>query len=170
MASSKGWPYTISMNKSKNLRPGEKVFSVILIIFSAILFFESYKISGFSGLTTSGAMPMFASTLMLISSIFIFLETLKKDSKNKFNLLKVTQYLLPKQLIFFVSLVLIYVLAIPYFGFTLSSGTFLIISILNLWNKGILWSLGVSVFSIAVIYFLFRIVFQVILPLGSYWS
>lgn len=170
MASSKGWPYTISMNKSKKLRPGEKVFSFILIIFSAILFFESYKISGFSGLTTSGAMPMFASTLMFISSIFIFLETLKKDSKNKFNLLKVTQYLLPKQLIFFVSLVLIYVLAIPYFGFTLSSGTFLIISILNLWNKGIVWSLGVSVFSIAVIYFLFRIVFQVILPLGSYWS
>ena len=170
MASSKGWPYTISMNKSKKLRPGEKVFSVILIIFSAILFFESYKISGFSGLTTSGAMPMFASTLMLIASIFIFLETLKKDPKNKFNLLKVTQYLLPKQLIFFVSLVLIYVLAIPYFGFTLSSGTFLIISILNLWNKGIVWSLGVSVFSIAVIYFLFRIVFQVILPLGSYWS
>lgn len=170
MASSKGWPYTISMNKSKKLRPGEKVFSFILIIFSAILFFESYKISGFSGLTTSGAMPMFASTLMFISSIFIFLETLKKDSKNKFNLLKVTQYLLPKQLIFFVSLVLIYVLAIPYFGFTLSSGTFLIISILNLWNKGFVWSLGVSALSIAVIYFLFRIVFQVILPLGSYWS
>ena len=170
MASSKGWPYTISMNKSKKLRPGEKVFSVILIIFSAILFFESFKISGFSGLTTSGAMPMFASTLMFIASIFIFLETLKKDPKNKFNLLKVTQYLLPKQLIFFVSLVLIYVLAIPYFGFTLSSGTFLIISILNLWNKGIVWSLGVSVFSIAVIYFLFRIIFQVILPLGSYWS
>ena len=52
MASSKSWPYTISMNKSKKLRPGEKVFSFILIIFSAILFFESYKISGFSGLTT----------------------------------------------------------------------------------------------------------------------
>ena len=170
MASSKGWPYTISMNKSKKLRPGEKVFSAILIIFSAILFFESYKISGFSGLTTSGAMPMFASTLMFIASIFIFLETLKKDPKNKFNLLKITQYLLPKQLIFFVSLVLIYVLVIPYFGFTLSSGTFLIISILNLWNKGFVWSLGVSVFSIAVIYFLFRVVFQVILPLGSYWS
>ena len=170
MASLKGWPYTISMNKSKKLRPGEKVFSFILIIFSAILFFESYKISGFSGLTTSGAMPMFASTLMLIASIFIFLETLKKYPKNKFNLLKVTQYLLPKQLIFFVSVVLIYVLAIPYFGFTLSSGTFLIISILSLWNKGIVWSLGVSIFSITIIYFLFRIVFQVILPLGSFWS
>lgn len=170
MASLKGWPYTISMNKSKKLRPGEKVFSFILIIFSAILFFESYKISGFSGLTTSGAMPMFASTLMLIASIFIFLETLKKDPKNKFNLLKVTQYLLPKQLIFFVSLVLIYVLAIPYFGFTLSSGIFLIISILSLWNKGIVWSLGVSIFSITIIYFLFRIIFQVILPLGSFWS
>ena len=105
-----------------------------------------------------------------VCCFIIFLETLKKDSKNKFNLLKVTQYLLPKQLIFFVSLVLIYVLAIPYFGFTLSSGTFLIISILNLWNKGFVWSLGVSALSIAVIYFLFRIVFQVILPLGSYWS
>jgi len=107
---------------------------------------------------------------MFIASIFIFLETLKKDPKNKFNLLKVTQYLLPKQLIFFVSLVLIYVLAIPYFGFTLSSGTFLIISILNLWDKGFVWSLGVSVFSIVVIYFLFRVVFQVILPSGSFWS
>ncbi len=168
MASSKGWPYTISMNKSKKLRPGEKAFSFILIIFSAILFFESYKISGFSGLTTSGAMPMFASTLMLIASIFIFLETLKKDPKKKFNLLKVTQYLLPKQLIFFVSLVLIYVLAVPYFGFTLSSGAFLIISILNLWNKGIACSLGVSVFSIELIYFLFSIVFQVIFPSGSF--
>ena len=74
MASSKGWPYSLLMNNSKKLRPGEKVFSFILIIFSAILFIESYKISGFSGLTTSGAMPMFASTLMFIASIFIFLE------------------------------------------------------------------------------------------------
>ena len=40
-------------------------------------------------------------------------------------------------IILLVVVVLIYVLAVPYFGFTLSSGAFLIISILNLWNKGI---------------------------------
>ena len=158
------------MNDSKKLRPGEKVFSFILIIFSAILFLESYRISGFKGLTTSGAMPMFASTLMFISSIFIFLKTLKKDPKTNFNLVNVIQYLLPKQLIFFSALILVYVLAIPYFGFTLCSGFFLIISISTLWNKGVLWSLTISIFSVTLIYFLFRIIFQVILPSGSFWS
>jgi hypothetical protein len=115
-------------------------------------------------------MPMFASTLMLVASVFIFLKTLKKDPKAKFSLSNVIQYLLPKQLIFFSALILVYVLAIPYFGFTLCSGIFLIISILTLWNKGIVWSLIVSISSITVIYFLFRIVFQVILPSGSFWS
>jgi len=158
------------MNTPNELRPGEKIFSILLVLFSGFLFFESYKISQFKSLVTSGAMPMFASTLMFISSIFIFLKTLKKDPKTNFNLVNVIQYLLPKQLIFFSALILVYVLAIPYFGFTLCSGFFLIISISTLWNKGVLWSLTISIFSVTLIYFLFRIIFQVILPSGSFWS
>jgi len=81
MASSKGWPYSLLMNNSKKLRPGEKVFSFILIIFSAILFIESYKISGFSGLTTSGAMPMFAFYSNVYCKYFYFSRNIKKRSK-----------------------------------------------------------------------------------------
>ena len=40
----------------------------------------------------------------------------------------------------------------------------------GLTRGGVLWALGVSTVSMAAVYLLFRVVFQVVLPIGSLWQ
>lgn len=158
------------MNTPNELRPGEKIFSILLVLFSGFLFFESYKISQFKSLVTSGAMPMFASTLMFVSSIFILINTFSKDKTLKQNSFQVIKYLFPLRFILFVLLVFLYTFVIQYLGFLLASGIFLFISVWSLWEKGALPAILISLSSIASIYLLFRIVFKVILPIGTFFQ
>ena len=158
------------MNTPNELRPGEKIFSILLVLFSGFLFFESYKISQFKSLVTSGAMPMFASTLMFVSSIFILINTFSKNKTLKQNSFQVIKYLFPLRFILFVLLIFLYTFVIQYLGFLLASGIFLFISVWSLWEKGALPAILISLSSIASIYLLFRIVFKVILPIGTFFQ
>ena len=158
------------MNTPNELRPGEKIFSILLVLFSGFLFFESYKISQFKSLVTSGAMPMFASTLMFVSSIFILINTFSKNKTLKQNSFQVIKYLFPLRFILFVLLIFLYTFVIQYLGFLLASGIFLFISVWSLWEKGPLPAILISLSSIAIIYLLFRIVFKVILPIGTFFQ
>jgi hypothetical protein len=158
------------MNTPNELRPGEKIFSILLVLFSGFLFFESYKISQFKSLVTSGAMPMFASTLMFVSSIFILINTFSKNKTLKQNSFQVIKYLFPLRFILFVLLIFLYTFVIQYLGFLLASGIFLFISVWSLWEKGPLPAILISLSSIATIYLLFRIVFKVILPIGTFFQ
>ena len=158
------------MNTPNELRPGEKIFSILLVLFSGFLFFESYKISQFKNLVTSGAMPMFASTLMFVSSIFILINTFSKNKTLKQNSFQVIKYLFPLRFILFVLLIFLYTFVIQYLGFLLASGIFLFISVWSLWEKGPLPAILISLSSIATIYLLFRIVFKVILPIGTFFQ
>lgn len=158
------------MNTPNELRPGEKIFSILLVLFSGFLFFESYKISQFKSLVTSGAMPMFASTLMFVSSIFILINTFSKNKTLKQNSFQVIKYLFPLRFILFVLLIFLYTFVIQYLGFLLASGIFLFISVWSLWEKGSLPAILISLSSIATIYLLFRIVFKVILPIGTFFQ
>ena len=158
------------MNTPNELRPGEKIFSILLVLFSGFLFFESYKISQFKSLVTSGAMPMFASTLMFASSIFILINTFSKNKTLKQNSFQVIKYLFPLRFILFVLLIFLYTFVIQYLGFLLASGIFLFISVWSLWEKGALPAILISLSSIASIYLLFRIVFKVILPIGTFFQ
>ena len=158
------------MNTPNELRPGEKIFSILLVLFSGFLFFESYKISQFKSLVTSGAMPMFASTLMFVSSIFILINTFSKNKTLKQNSFQVIKYLFPLRFILFVLLIFLYTFVIQYLGFLLASGIFLFITVWSLCEKGPLPAILISLSSIATIYLLFRIVFKVILPIGTFFQ
>lgn len=158
------------MKKPVTLRPGEQFFALLLVIFAGFVFWESYGISGFSGLTTGGVLPMLASGVMVVTALVTLSETLRKQSPDKSGIRDVVSYLFPLRVVLFTVLVAVYVAIIPSVGFLFASGGLLFISIWVLWRKGPLWSLAISLLSIGVIYLLFRVVFSVVLPVGSLWQ
>lgn len=158
------------MKTPDTLRPGERLFALLLVVFAGYAFRESYGISGFRGLTTGGVMPMLASGVMLVTAIVILAETLRRPPAAESGLRGLQAYLFPLRVVLFTLLVAGFVAAIPVAGFLPSSGALLFVAIWGLWRRGPLAALAISALSVAAIYLLFRIVFQVVLPTGSLWQ
>ena len=155
------------MTTREPLRPGERAFALALVLLSGFVFYEAYKISGFKGLTTGGVMPMLASGVMVLSSLSIFARSVARPASP--DIQSIISYLFPLRVALFAALVAGYAVAIPYAGFMPASGGFLFIAIWALWRRGPVWSLVISAVSMGAIYLLFRIVFQVVLPMGTLW-
>lgn len=156
-------------------RPGEMLFSLLLVIFSVTAFWQSYAISGFKGLSEPGVFPMLASAAMLLSSIVILVDVFKLKQAQingrpigwQQGISKFHKEVVPLRLMVMLFLIAAYVIATPLFGFVISSAAFLLLSFWYLWKKRIFISIALTVVSLAIIYIIFRIVFQVVLPQGS---
>lgn len=158
------------MKTPETLRPGERIFALLLVVFAGYAFWESYEISGFSGLTTGGVMPMLASGVMVVTSLVILSDTLRRPSRTDGGIANLIAYLFPLRVVLFTLLVILYVAVIPSVGFLAASGGLLFVSVWALWRRGPFWSLAIAVLSVGVIYLLFRVVFSVVLPTGTMWQ
>ena len=146
-------------------RPGELVFACLLVIFSAAALWQAYRISGFTGLSQPGVFPMLAAATMLASCAFILRDTLLAGKAAGSD--QHWSSILPRRLVVILAMVAIYLYAMPWLGFVLASGLFLFACIAYLWRKGLAISLALATVSLAAIYFLFRVVFEVVLPQGT---
>lgn len=158
------------MKEPDTLRPGERLFALLLVVFAGYAFWESYGISGFSGLTTGGVIPMLTSGVMLASGLAILAATLRRPPAEKGGIRALLAYLFPLRVVLFTLLVAVFVAAIPTLGFLPASAVLLFVAIWALWRKGPFLALVISALSVGVIYLLFRVVFQVVLPSGSLWQ
>lgn len=158
------------MKTPETLRPGERIFALLLVVFAGYAFWESYEISGFSGLTTGGVMPMLASGVMVVTSLVVLSDTLRRPSRTDGGIANLIAYLFPLRVVLFTLLVILYVAVIPGVGFLAASGGLLFVSVWALWRRGPFWSLAIAVLSVGVIYLLFRVVFSVVLPTGTMWQ
>ena len=163
-------PPLTGMHTKTPLRPGETLFALALVLFSAAAFWQAQRISGFAGLATAGTFPMLASATMLASSLVVLAGSLRNnpdgpgtEPADPAGQAKI----LPAPVIITTGLVAAYVMLIPLFGFMLSSGGFLFVSFWYLWRRGWLISLVLALTSLAAIHAVFRLVFQVVLPAGS---
>ncbi|MFT7210183.1 MAG: putative tricarboxylic transport membrane protein [Granulosicoccus sp.] len=151
-------------------RPGELVFAIALAVFSAVALWQAWLISGFYGLSEPGVFPMLAAGTMLVSSLFILRDVMSNArdiSNEKSQSDDFFQTVLPLRLIVMISLVGLYIASMPWFGFIVASGVFLLASFMYLWRKSLGISVVLTVFSLACIYGIFRVVFQVVLPKGT---
>ncbi|WP_425040548.1 tripartite tricarboxylate transporter TctB family protein [Primorskyibacter sp. S187A] len=153
---------------NETLRPGERVFALLLVLVSGFVFSEAFAISGFRGLTTGGVMPMVASSVMMVSATLILAQTFGKPAA-PYGLSGLATFLFPLRVLPFAGLVALYAFAIGPVGFLPASAGFLFVAIWMLWRRGPLWSALISLGSIILIYALFRVVFQVVLPAGELW-
>ena len=157
------------MQSPDPLRPGERPFALALVIGAGLAFREAHAISGFSGLTTGGVMPMLAAAVMALSAVVILADTLRRPRAANSGFAGLVSYLFPLRVVLFALLVAAYGAAIPLAGFIPASGAFLFVAIWALWTRGPIIALVVSLASVAAIYGLFRVVFQVVLPSASLW-
>lgn len=148
-------------------RPGELIFALLIVVFSVAAFWQSYGISGFVGKTTPGVFPMIASGVMVISSLVILISATRllapPDGSPGF----LAEVLTLRHMVM-IGLVLAYVLLMPLIGFVASSAVFLFCAFQFLWRKSPLLMLALTGAILAIIYVIFRKVFQVVLPQGTF--
>ncbi len=150
--------------------PGELVFALVLVVFSVAALWQAYEISGFSGLTSAGVFPMLAAGTMVLAALCILVRTAAKarpDGASGPESLRFFREVLAPLHLTVIGLILLYLLAIPWLGFTVSSGLFLFACFALLWRRNLLVSLLLTAVSLGAIYVIFRVVFQVVLPQGT---
>ena len=159
------------MHLPQRRRPGELVFVTLLAGFSVAALWQAYLISGFTGLSRPGVFPMLAAATMLASGIFILRDTIKTKAARRDNGITVAGQFIrdvtPLRFIIMLGMVTAYLFTMPWLGFVISSGLFLLASFVYLWRKSFWVSLLLAIVSLAAVYVIFRIAFQVVLPQGS---
>lgn len=145
--------------------PGESAFSWLMLLFSIFMFYQAYRIDGLSALSSSGAIPLAASAVMIIASCLVVINNFSRlpaegGSKAFFS------QIIPGTVAVFCGLILIVAVVLKTVGFILTAFTFLLVSIWFLHKRGFIPALLLALLSIVVVYVIFRLVFQVVLPEG----
>lgn len=153
-------------SQTPDRRPGELVFALLIVVFSAATSWLSYGISGFTGKTTAGVFPMIASAVMMVSSVVILVSATRLPATPKSSNSFLAEILTPRHLIM-IGFILAYVMLMPLIGFVASSAVFLFCSFQFLWRKNSSLILALTGATLAIIYVIFREVFQVVLPQGT---
>lgn len=160
----------------------QDVFSgFFLLIVSGIMFYTAYS---FQALTTTFVGPAFVpqiiAIIMAIFSIIIVVngfrkkkavtdENIEPESAEVNEELIVTEKKSYKPVIITLGLMVAYIALIPYVGFLIMTAVYMFVQMLilsHVTNRRIWLFLIISVVTSAVIYYLFRNVFYVMLPTG----
>ncbi|UOM37316.1 tripartite tricarboxylate transporter TctB family protein [Acuticoccus sp. I52.16.1] len=155
------------------VRPGERWFLLALTVFSAAALWRSFAISGFSSASGPGVFPMLASGTMLVTSLGLTLSRLRAAGEGPRGLRGLAFVLAPRTALFLV-LMLGFVVLIPRLGFMVAAGAFLLAAISLNWRRGgwarrLLASASVTGVTLALVWLVFRLAFQVVLPTGTLW-
>lgn len=144
-------------------RPGEAVFTLLLVAFSLFLMWSAFGISGFEALSAPGTVPMATTLVMVVSAAMVAWRTVRlpRSLGESFG-----RDVLPPMLIVMAVLLVGYALLLRPLGFLPTSALFLILAIKLLWRQGWGITLLVSLGALVLIYIVFRIVFTVLMPSG----
>lgn len=163
------------MTPLRRLLPGETGFGWLMLAFSLFLFHQSYKIAGFSSLSSAGGTPLAASGLMVICAIVIIVRNRRspaldvsgwREAAQRFS----TEILPLQPLIIYVLIMLGYMATIEPLGFNLASFLYLFSSFWYLHRRELWLATWLSAVTVAAIFVTFQLVFQVTLPEGDLLS
>lgn len=161
------------MQRTVPERRGERGFSLLLLVFSVTAFWQSYQISGFEGLSTPGVFPMLSSATMVLASVCILIQSCLKSATTPDIESQDTAYtgnIITRRFVILVLLISGYVIAMPLLGFLFASSLFLLLSFKYLWQKSWLNCLVLTGASVAIVFLVFRQLFQVVLPKGLFFQ
>ncbi|MFT6532870.1 MAG: hypothetical protein ACJASC_002426 [Limimaricola cinnabarinus] len=151
------------MHDPNKKMPGETAFAVFLVGLSGFLLWQAWGIAGFEALSSPGAFPMAVTFIMLVSSGVILFRTLRLTDRAP---LRFFTDITPPVILIMFAMMLGYALLLKPLGFLPTSLVFLTLSVYGLRKRGLAWSFGISLFSLALVYLIFRIVFTVLMPSG----
>ncbi|HPY39043.1 MAG TPA: tripartite tricarboxylate transporter TctB family protein [Thiolinea sp.] len=153
------------MDTTPARKPGETGFNILLLLGSIFLFYQAYKIAGFSALSSPGAIPMAASATMVISACIIVAKEFSRP-KAEGGAKAFFVQILPFTLAVMCGLIILFAVVLQKVGFILTGLSFLFFSIWFLQKRGPASAALIALLCVVVIYVLFRLIFQVILPEG----
>ena len=155
---------------SSKSKPGEKGFSIILLIIGVLALIESIRMYIKEPTSSSfGALPLFLSSVIVIFMLKIIFIEERSNGKDKVSfkdfLVEIKKYAFPKDIVMiFILLVLYCLLLVMGVGFEISSTLFLMVSMTYLMRgqtfKNVIYTGIIMIFILLV----FRTIFQVILP------
>jgi hypothetical protein len=158
------------MEEQRRKRPGETTFNIIMLLLSIILVWQAYEIAGFSSVSSPGAFPMAAAAVMVIAAFIVVIGDLRKPREPRGTLAERGQsfstQITPTAVSVFAGFVIGYATVLDILGFLPASFLFLLAAIHFLHRGSLGFSFGVSLLSLFVIYAVFRLIFQVVLPEG----
>lgn len=144
-------------------KPGELAFAAFLTLASLFLLYDAYGISGFEALSAPGAIPMAATLAMAISAGIVLIRTARATAERSSHF---GRDILPVRIVVIGLLLIAYAFALQPVGFLPTSVVFLVLAIKYLSKRSWGFAIGVSLFSLVLIYLIFRIVFTVLMPAG----
>jgi putative tricarboxylic transport membrane protein len=144
-------------------KPGELIFSILVVLASVYLLFSAYGISKFEALSAPGAIPMAATAVMVVTSLMVlYRSAISAPNRDR----RFLREVLPARIAIVMGLILAYAIALKPLGFLPTSALFLILLIKLLSRKSWGYCSGVGLLSLLGIYLIFRIVFTVLMPAG----
>ena len=152
------------MTPPRTRLPGERVFALAMLGLALFVLWQAHGIAGLSALASPGALPLAAASVMVVSALAVLWQGRRLPAAPDRRGFVAT--LLPLRLVGFLVLVAGLALVLDRLGFLLAGTGFLVLAIFWLHRRQPLHVLGWSVLAVAVIYVLFRLVFEVLLPEG----
>ncbi|MBM3336332.1 MAG: tripartite tricarboxylate transporter TctB family protein [Betaproteobacteria bacterium] len=156
------------MSNQDARKPGEVTFTVLMLVGSAFLLWQSFGISGFQSWSSAGMFPMLAAATLLVTGLLTVRHLLRRPAAPDSGARAFFAQIAPLQLLGGVGAVAAYMLMLQPLGFLPSSLLFLFLSMRLFGSERWGLNLSVSVASLAAIHLVFSTVFSVVLPKGSW--
>lgn len=159
------------MTPNRQRLPGELSFMVVLLLASLFLLWTAYGISRFESLTSAGAFPMFAASVMVVCAVLILRDAARSaptaGQAGESLAAQFVRRLTPPVVVGFTAAIALYMAFLQSLGFLLASYLFLVVSMALLGSRRWGLNLLVSAVVLAAIYVIFQTVFSVVLPSGT---
>ena len=158
----------VIMNKEEELKPGEKGFTIFLLIFGVFALYNSLNLFlKDPKIISYGTFPLILSVLLIVFNsyvLFNYKNKKKKDSQSK-ETLNVLEYLLPLKVLKLLAFMILYCIALFVgIGFELSTSVFLLISIYFFCKTSLKKKLIYTAITMGSILVVFKYVFKILLP------
>jgi putative tricarboxylic transport membrane protein len=145
--------------------PGETLFGYLMLAMSLALLWQAYRISGFESLSSPGAFPMAAASIMVVTACIVIVSNVRRKRPDHLAE-SFFRHVLPPLVMIMMGMILIYAVVLESLGFIPTTFVFLVLTIHVLHRRSLLFTIGISVFALLLVYIVFRLVFQIILPEG----
>jgi putative tricarboxylic transport membrane protein len=149
--------------------PGELGFALVMVVVSAIVLWQAWRISGSSSWSGPGALPMLAALVMLVASMVNLRRTWRAKAPEIAKGATAREFvrqITPRAIVAFTLLIALYIATLEPLGFVASSFLFLVLAMYALGHRRIVHTVVIAAVSLAVIYVVFQTAFSVVLPEG----
>jgi len=144
--------------------PGERLFSVALLLFSLFVLYQAWRISGFASPSAAGVFPMIAASVMVLSLVAVIARERGGPAPEESGAAAFFRRVTPRILLITLALIVALMLLLEPVGFPVAAGAFLFAAISFLQGGRPLRAALIAGAALAAIWAVFRLVFKVVLP------